>query len=236
MRFIAAVVVLGLVPVLEAGSADEDEARSAKAALQALNDFIGDWNGSGAPEKPAPLPRETWRETLSWSWRFKGNDAWLTMTVDNGKHLKSGELRFLPERGRYQFTALDSKDQKLTFEGEFKKGYLTLDRTDAATKEVQRLMMNSAGDGLRFVYRSLRKPAGGTLFVKGYQVACTKKGEALGVRAKKAECVVTGGLGTSTVTYMGQTYYVCCSGCRDAFNEDPEKYIKEYEARKKHGR
>jgi YHS domain-containing protein len=32
---------------------------------------------------------------------------------------------------------------------------------------------------------------------------------------------------------QGVTYYVCCSGCRDAFNEDPEKYIKEYEAKKK---
>jgi len=28
------------------------------------------------------------------------------------------------------------------------------------------------------------------------------------------------------------TYYVCCSGCRDAFNENPEKYIKEFNAKK----
>ena len=35
------------------------------------------------------------------------------------------------------------------------------------------------------------------------------------------------------VSYKGQTYYVCCSGCRDAFHEDPERYIKEYNARKK---
>jgi YHS domain-containing protein len=34
------------------------------------------------------------------------------------------------------------------------------------------------------------------------------------------------------VTYKGQTYYVCCTGCRDAFNETPEKYIKEFLERK----
>ena len=34
------------------------------------------------------------------------------------------------------------------------------------------------------------------------------------------------------VTYKGETFYVCCSGCRDAFNENPEKFIKEYEAKK----
>ena len=32
------------------------------------------------------------------------------------------------------------------------------------------------------------------------------------------------------VAYQGKTYYVCCSGCRDAFRDDPEKYIKEFEA------
>jgi YHS domain-containing protein len=34
------------------------------------------------------------------------------------------------------------------------------------------------------------------------------------------------------VLYKGKTYYVCCSGCRDAFKDDPEKYIKEFEERK----
>jgi YHS domain-containing protein len=31
------------------------------------------------------------------------------------------------------------------------------------------------------------------------------------------------------VTHKGKTYYVCCSGCRDAFRDEPEKYIREYE-------
>ncbi len=29
------------------------------------------------------------------------------------------------------------------------------------------------------------------------------------------------------VTYNGKEYYVCCSGCREEFKADPEKYIKE---------
>ena len=35
------------------------------------------------------------------------------------------------------------------------------------------------------------------------------------------------------MTYMGKTYYVCCSGCKDAFNEDPAKYVKEFEDAKR---
>ena len=46
------------------------------------------------------------------------------------------------------------------------------------------------------------------------------------------ECVVTGGLGTISVNYKGKTYYVCCTGCRDEFKDNPEKYIKEYEEKK----
>jgi YHS domain-containing protein len=38
------------------------------------------------------------------------------------------------------------------------------------------------------------------------------------------------------VSYMGVTYYVCCSGCRDAFNENPAQIIREYLAKKKAGR
>ncbi|MCP4510175.1 MAG: YHS domain-containing protein, partial [Fuerstiella sp.] len=42
--------------------------------------------------------------------------------------------------------------------------------------------------------------------------------------------VVTGGLGTIAVSYKGKKYYVCCQGCVQAFNDDPETIIAEYNA------
>ena len=50
---------------------------------------------------------------------------------------------------------------------------------------------------------------------------------------KGPECIVSGGLGTMKVSYNGKEYWVCCSGCRDEFKENPEKYIKEVEAKAK---
>ena len=35
-----------------------------------------------------------------------------------------------------------------------------------------------------------------------------------------------GGLGTIKVMHKGEAYYVCCSGCKDEFNAEPEKYIR----------
>jgi hypothetical protein len=222
---------LGLfLPGVVAG--DDTEKKSSREALQALNDFIGRWKGVGGPEKPRPDPKETWNETIDWVWRFKGNDAWLVLTIKNGRYLQGGELRFLPEKQRYQFTARTKDGKPLIYEGQLKDEILTLERTDAEKKENQRLVMNLAGDGVRFIYRHEHKVIGRTIYVRDYQVGSSKEGESLAATEKKHECVVSGGLGKTTVTYKGTTYYVCCSGCRDAFLENPEKYIKEYEARK----
>jgi hypothetical protein len=212
--------------------APEDQP-NAKTALEALNEFVGEWNGSGAPDKPRADPKDAWRETGQWSWRFKGDQPALVLTIEGGKLMKGGELRYDPGAKRYQFTKIDADGAKRIYEGELKNGYLTLDHVDKKAGETKRLTMNSAADGLRFIYKLAHKPDGRTLFVRDSQVAFTKKGETFAAGEKKPECVVTGGLGTSTVAYKGVTYYLCCSGCRDAFNENPEKFIKEFEARKK---
>jgi YHS domain-containing protein len=61
------------------------------------------------------------------------------------------------------------------------------------------------------------------------EVGYTRAGTSLAVEgAGEIECIVTGGKGTIKVSYKGQTYYVCCSGCKIAFEEDPEGVIAEY--------
>jgi YHS domain-containing protein len=45
-------------------------------------------------------------------------------------------------------------------------------------------------------------------------------------------CVVTGEPAKSTVTYQAHTYSVCCNDCRDAFNQNPEKYIAPWDLRR----
>ena len=64
------------------------------------------------------------------------------------------------------------------------------------------------------------------------EVGYTREGTRLAVEgADGPECVVTGGKGTIPITYKGQTYYVCCSGCKQAFHENPEKILAEYRER-----
>lgn len=228
------VAALVVVAVLGAQSSHGAPPAAVKEALQELNEFIGEWKGSGGPlNKPRPGPTEIWQEKLSWSWRFKGDDIWLSLTIKDGKYFKGGDLRYLPDKKRYQLIATDLADKKLTFVGELKKDRLVLERPDADRKETQILTMNVAAEGVRFIYRAKHVPEGKTVEINDFEVACTKEGETLGAKEKKIECVVSGGKGTIPVSYKGETFYVCCTGCRDAFNEEPEKYIKEFRARKK---
>lgn len=231
-RFLVFSVLVGslaLVPLADGGSPGADS----KEALQAVQEFIGTWNGTGSSSKSSLA----WKEKASWSWRFKGNDAWMTVDLENSKIFKHGELRYLPTKKKYQFTLTDMKDQKSVFLGDVKKGNLILERANPETKEVEQWKLATAAGGIRLIATFSVRPAERTLFNQQVQIAYSKEGEALGVaqKSKLPECVVTGGLGTSTVSFMGVTYYVCCTGCRDAFNENPAKIIKEYLARKKAG-
>ena len=95
-------------------------------------------------------------------------------------------------------------------------------------KETHRLVFTFLHSN-RFLYRQEVKAAGRPIFAKKWQVGATKEGEPFAVGDGKPECVVSGGTGTISVSYMGKTYYVCCTGCRDEFNSSPAKYVKEYE-------
>ena len=64
------------------------------------------------------------------------------------------------------------------------------------------------------------------------EVGYTRQGSGFGKGAAGRECVVTRGLGTIEVTHSGPLYDVCCTGCRDYFNEQPEKVLAEHAARK----
>jgi hypothetical protein len=206
------------------------DASAAKEALQELQEFVGGWKGSGTTERDKTA---IWKENAAWSWKFKGEDSWLVVEFKDSKIYKSGELRYLPDKKVYKLTMTDKMDKALEFKGTLKKTTLTLERVDPDTKEGQQLKINTAGGGDRLVFTYLVKPVNRTAFNQEWQIGLTREGVSLAGGKKGPECIVTGGLGTTAVTYKGATYYVCCSGCRDAFNENPAKYIAEYEAKKK---
>jgi YHS domain-containing protein len=202
-------------------------------SLRPFNFLVGKWNASGTPEGSADEKQKGhWTETLEWGFQFKGDDAWMIVTFDKGKYFAHGELRHDPKENVYRFKVETTDKKSLAFAGPFKDKELRLERTDPSTQETQRLVF-SLLHGNRIVYRYETRAAGRTFFTKVYRVGATKDGEPLVTTGfDEKECVVSGGRGSSTVTYMGKTYYVCCSGCRDAFAENPKKFADEFEKKR----
>ncbi len=207
--------------------------------LQPLNSLIGTWKATGYPEGVSKDERAVgmWTESITWGWAFKNQDAWLTAQFVKSKHFSSGELRFSTDRNDpFRLTLLTPEKMSLTFSGRLVDKTLTFTRTDGPPGEDQRLVFSLLHHN-RHLYRFETRPAGSTMtFSKKYQVGATKEGVPFADVPKGPECVVSGGLGTSKVSYLGKDYFVCCSGCRDEFKANPEKYVKELERKAKDGK
>lgn len=217
----------------------DDPKSDPREALRGFQELIGGWRATGEPAtgSAAEKAKGFWKETISWSWKFKGDDAWLVFTIDQGKFFKSGEVRSKgEEKFQVVLTGVDGKKQ--TFEGKLTSNgrKLVAERVDADRTEDARLTISLVGE-IRFQYSLESRPRDRRLYAKVFQVGATREGESLAGKAKSSqpECVVSGGLGTMKVTHKGEMYYVCCSGCLDAFKENPEKYIKEFKEKKGKG-
>ena len=65
------------------------------------------------------------------------------------------------------------------------------------------------------------------------EVGYTREGVAFAAGDSYPLCIVTEGRGTIQVKYKGKSYWVCCTGCREMFKEDPESVLAEAAAREK---
>jgi hypothetical protein len=229
-RIFAFVAVLGIAAFLDAHMTPPD-AKSPREALQTFSDLIGDWKCTGTPNGTREeIQKGFWTEKMSWEWQFKDKDAWLKLAFEKGKNFTGGELRYVPDKDHFTLTLNTVKKEKITYIGNVemrdKTKIVTFERE--VGKDTERFVFTLLHNNV-YNYRYEEKPDGRPLFRVKWKVLATKEGEAFATGSGKPECIVSGGAGTSPVTYMGKTYYVCCSGCRDEFNASPAKYVKEFE-------
>lgn len=197
-----------------------------KAALDPIQYVVGSWKGVGRPGRGNA--RGAWREQSSWSWKFKEGRAWLTFASPRGKYFAEGTIRPGKEEKTYILEVVDADDTKETYTGApgKKKGQFVFTADKPGAGRPARLTFRSVANGDRLIIL-LEKKLGKTLFTRMAEIGYTRVGSGFGKGASGPVCIVTGGAGSMSVSYKGKTYYVCCGGCRDAFNEDPEAMLKE---------
>jgi len=222
-----------------AARGDEAGMRDIPAALAPFEYLIGRWKGQGIPKDNPAKQFRGWTETHSWAWIFaKGKPAGLAVTIEGGKLLATGKLTYDPARQQYRLEAIEPKplEGRIRFEGSLDESgkILVLERMGVTGKSAKdsgklRLSLRPNANFIRYTMTEDRQEPGAFEYSRMIEVGLTKEGESFAAGSTTTErpkCIVTGGAAALTLTYQGRTYPICCTGCRDEFNDNPEKYVK----------
>lgn len=226
--------ILLVLASLAASRAQEPESTTPEE-FQPFEYLLGAWKGTSVP---TANKLRGWVEKHQWSWKFaKGKPVGMAFTMQDSKVFSKGLLTYNAQTKTYVIEAEGPKGEKHEYTGTLNEAgdVLKFDRKAGATGGGrERVVFGFLDNKIRYTMKVDRKPAGSPDYTREIDTGLTKEGEAFaagGASADLPKCIVTGGSAALTVSFNGQTYPVCCSGCIDEFKDNPEKYLKKYALR-----
>lgn len=204
------------------GKTDRD---AIKQALAEFNSLIGGWRGVGMIKRNSR--RGAWSEKAEWVWKFSPSSSSIAYQITDGKFLKSALLSYDPQKKTYVLSTVQPDGGKRDYTGTLTKDTLILESQPDQAGAVYRISIRRLNQKRTLVLFEQRN-RGQSFYYRLAEVGYTRAGTKLAESGSGGpECIVTGGAGTIQVSYQGKNYYVCCSGCKQAFEEDPETFIAE---------
>jgi YHS domain-containing protein len=194
-----------------------------QAALKVYGPLVGSWRGIGQAKRGQSAG--SWQESASWAWKLSEKSASLEIEVEKGKYLRSALLKPGKKAEDYVLEATLADGSKRTFSGRLAKDKPLVLSAEGPGEGVRRVTLNTPNE-LRFLLLLESQPTAST-FVRLGEVGFTRNGVSFAAGESGPVCIVTEGRGTMQVSYKGKSYYVCCSGCKDLFNKDPETILAE---------
>jgi hypothetical protein len=235
MRRSLVLVLFGLLVALLVGADTPDPAREkaarAKEELAVMQRLVGEWRGVGQPQRGST--KDSWAEQAGWAWNFADGVS-LIGKLPEGKFFRQLALAPGKETGEYVLTAQPTGDgDELQYNGKLDaSGQLQLVAAEPRDGLPARISFRFVAGGDRLLVLLERPGTSAGQFARIAEVGYTRKGSGFGRGSSQPECIVTGGLGTIEVSHAGKTYYVCCTGCLEYFNDNPAEVVAEYVARK----
>jgi len=220
--------------------------------LRPLAGLVGDWKGVGQPKRGSNVG--AWSETANAAWKFEGDSAGLILTFDPGKQFHSATFAVTKDGQTAQLLLASLEGEPLILNRTNAAGHAKAQDDAKAKTDVKNNDAKSGDDtwifesasseqpqtrwtiriisDIRITLLFEEKPTPSGSLRRMAEIGLTRAGSKLASgNSGERECVVTGGLGTMKVTHDGKTYYVCCEGCRQAFEADPEGTLKAYRER-----
>ena len=211
------------------------------AAMNPLQVMLGAWKGTTqkvvgdfkALDKP------------NWVWDFQTDRSQpaMVMKSEESPYFREVRLTYLTDKNVFQLTSTDPEGKTRTYQGDFSapveefegddenmhvKYKLKLDQIDAESKRDKWQLVFNQQENNRYLLELYRGPSN----LRFDTVATQREGTSFAksdVGYGDKECIISGGLGTIQVSHNGKNYWVCCTGCKAAFEEDPTSWIAEYE-------
>jgi hypothetical protein len=215
------------------------------AEMMPLQIMLGTWRGITHSKKD----NFNQIDAPSWVWDFQSDREHpaLVMTSADSPYFRDARLTYSTESRKFLLTTRDPDGAERRFEGTFTQTpeqvqgddktlqqTYTLELTEvdpAAARDQWRIVFNQQENN-RYLMELYRQR--GASFARFDTVATQREGTSFALSDSdygERKCVISGGLGTIQVSWQGKSYWVCCTGCQAAFNEDPSTWIAEFEAR-----
>jgi len=218
-------------------SAAAGQVTSVDPALQELQDFVGKWKGVGQVRRGST--QGAWIEQADWRWDFADGRGSILFTAPQSKHLVEGRIVVAPKANGSATAAPLTLVAKTASGAAIKyagmrdaDGAVTFTNDEVPEGAPNRVVLRFAAEKMRLVAALDRRIGTGDSFTRLAEVGYTRAGGGFGKDAGGGPvCIVTGGSAEIAVGYMGKTYYVCCTGCKDLFEETPAKFVAAYEAK-----
>ncbi len=222
-------MIAGHMWAAEPKLSDAEAASISKQALSEFNSLIGGWRGVGQPKRSSR--KGAWKENAQWVWDFSKGTVAIHYQITDSKLLDLAVLTYDASKKIYKLSATFRDKTQRRYQGQLKGNKLILESMPDKDNYVYRMTVTQLNEKRTLVLHEKRR-SNQSFFSRIVEIGYTREGTRLAFSDQTGpKCIVTGGAGTSKVTYKGKTYYVCCSGCREAFLDDPEGIIAEAKER-----
>ncbi len=229
----------------QAGStlSGEQKIKAVMQKLKPLQVMLGQWRGTTRKEYDGFKAVDS----HEWIWDLQSDPEQPSLSVksDNSPYMRKASLTWLPDKSVFQLTATDADGTTRTFHGDYTDPVHEQIGSDDKLHRVFRLELTQTPDSVsetggeawqvafaqqensRYLLE-VDKRRGSAAFRRYDTVSTQREGTSFAVSDSdygEKSCIISQGLGTISVSFKGRTYWVCCSGCKAAFEEDPETWI-----------
>lgn len=223
--FAALLAIADDKPKAEASKPSPESRAALQEALADFNPLIGGWRGVGQPVRNSN--KGSWSENAEWIWEIKKDHVGVRYAVKEGKQLADALVTWDPKSKTFILTATLPDKSERVYSGTQAGNKITFESQPDAAGNIHQIVLTQLNEKRTLVLFQVRAKEQ-QQFTRIAEVGYTRDGTKLAEDgADGPECIVTGGKGTSSTVYKGKTYWFCCTGCRDAFLDDPETIIAE---------